>query len=183
MNHELSVVALSESISSAGNFVLVLEDCFSKQRIPLIIGRPEAQSIAIAMKKMEISRPQTHDLFASTLTVLQAELKQVIINRFEKDVFYASIFIKKNNQEIIEIDARPSDAIALAVRLDCPIFATQEVIEQASFLSEDKFRDKKGSYAAFSLEELEQLLVAILAKEDYESAVRIREAIEKRKNR
>jgi bifunctional DNase/RNase len=182
MNHELSVVALSESISSSGNFVLILEDSASKQRIPLIIGRPEAQSIAAAMEKMEISRPQTHDLFATTLNLLQGELKKVIINRFENDVFYASIFVK-NKTETFEIDARPSDAIALAVRLDCPIFATAEVIEQASFISEDKFRDKKGSYAEFSIEELEQLLVSILAKEDYESAVRIREVIEKRKNR
>jgi len=182
MNHELNVVALSESISSAGNFVLVLEDSSSKQRIPLIIGRSEAQSIATAMEKMEVSRPQTHDLFATTLNLLEAELKQVIITRFEKDVFYASIFLK-NKTESFEIDARPSDAIALAVRVGCPILASEEVIEQASFISEDKFRDKKGSYAEFSLEELEQLLVSILAKEDYESAVRIREVIAKRKNR
>lgn len=181
MNHELNVVALSESASSEGNFVLVLEDQTGKQRIPLIIGSPEAQSIAMAMEKMEVPRPQTHDLFASTLTLLQASLKQVVINRLENHTFYASIFLTQEDRTM-EIDSRPSDAIALAVRLGCPIFATGEVLEKASFWTEDKFRDKKGSYAEFSLEELEQLLASILAKEDYESAVRIREAIEKRKN-
>ncbi|MFN8357280.1 MAG: bifunctional nuclease family protein [Spirosomataceae bacterium] len=180
--HELWIIALSESQSSANRYALVLEDTVSKRRIPLIIGLIEAQAIAIAMEKMLPSRPQTHDLFAQTLTALQASVVKVLIHHFENETFFATIYIKTHTQEILELDARPSDAIALAVRAGCAIFATEEVIEQSAYYFDEKVRDKKGSYAEYTLEELEALLEKIIEKEDYESAVRIREAISRRKN-
>lgn len=177
---ELWIVALSESISKPGHYALILEDTQSKRRIPLIIGIGEAQAIAIAMEKMHPSRPQTHDLFQNTLLKLNATLTHIIINRLEKEVFFASIILKTPT-ETIEIDARPSDAIAMAVRFSCPIFATAEIIENSAYDFDEKTRDKRGSYAEYTLEELEELLAKIIKKEDYESAVRVRDAIERRK--
>lgn len=179
-NHELWIVALSESQSKPSQYALILEDTVSKRRIPLIIGVAEAQAIAMSMEKMQPFRPQTHDLFATTIQKMNLVLTQVVITHFENEVFYASIFLK-NGLETLEIDARPSDAIALAVRLGCSIFATDTVIEQSAYFFDDKIRDKKGSYAEYTMDELEELLKKIIAKEDYESAVRVRAAIERRK--
>jgi uncharacterized protein len=179
--NELWIVALSESQSKPNQYALILEDTVSKRRIPLIIGQAEAQAIAMSMEKMTSVRPQTHDLFAETLRQLNATLSHVLIHRFDNDIFYATIFLKSNSNNTLAIDARPSDAIALAVRLGCSVFALPEVIEESAYFFDDKTRDKKGSYAEYTLEELEELLKKIIAKEDYESAVRIREAIARRK--
>lgn len=178
--NELWIVALSESQSKPNHYALILEDTVSKRRIPIIIGKTEAQAIAMVMEKMTPLRPQTHDLFSQVLQILNAQIEKVIINRFENDTFYAIISLKTIEQKIIEIDARPSDAIALAIRNGCGIFAVQEIIEQSAYYFDEKIRDKKGSYAEYTLEELEELLQKVIAKEDYESAVRIREAIARR---
>lgn len=181
-NVELSIIALSESISKPGNYALILEETRTKRRIPLIIGPNEAQSIAIAMEKMEPFRPLTHDLFHQTLRKLNTRIQSVLIHRLDNEVFYASIFVKSEaTNELIEIDARPSDALALAVRFNCPIYATQQVIDAASYSFDEKGQDKKGSYAEYTLEELEELLAKIIKKEDYESAARVRDAIERRR--
>lgn len=180
--NELWIVALSASQSKPNQYTLILEDTVSKRRIPLLIGLAEAQAIAMAMEKMTPLRPQTHDLFAETLRQLNATLSYVWINRFENNIFYASILLKTNSDSTLQIDARPSDAIALAVRAGASIFASESVIEQSAYDFDDKTRDKKGSYAEFTLQELEELLNKVLAKEDYESAVRIREAIARRKS-
>lgn len=178
--NELWIVALSESQSKPNHYALILEDTVSKRRIPIIIGKTEAQAIAMVMEKMTPLRPQTHDLFTQALQTLNAQIEKVIINRFENDTFYAIILLKTIEQRIIEIDARPSDAIALAIRSGCGIFAVQEIIEESAYYFDEKIRDKKGSYAEYTLEELEELLQKVIAKEDYESAVRIREAIARR---
>ena len=178
---ELWIVALSESISKPSHYALILEDTLSKRRIPLIIGINEAQAIAIAMEKMQPSRPQTHDLFQQTILKLNAKLIEALIYRLDNEVFYAYIILQTAH-ETIQIDARPSDAIALAVRFGCPVFATSEVIENSAYDFDEKTRDKRGSYAEYTLEELEELLQKIIKKEDYESAVRVRDAIERRKD-
>jgi uncharacterized protein len=176
---ELWIVALSESLSKPGQYALILEEHESKRRIPLIIGVNEAQAIAISMEKMQPSRPQTHDLFHQTLLRLKAVLKEILIHSLRNETFYAYIVVKTET-EILEIDARPSDAIALAVRFGCPIFATVEVIENSAYDLDEKTRDKRGSYAEYTLEELEELLAKIIKKEDYESAARVRDVIERR---
>lgn len=176
---ELWIVALSESISKPNHYALILEETTSKRRIPLIIGLNEAQAIAIAMEKMQPNRPQTHDLFQQTILQLNATLQEVLIYHLEKELFYAYLILKTTTG-LLEIDARPSDAIALAVRFGCPIFATNEVFENSAYDFDEKTRDKRGSYAEYTLEELEELLQKIIKKEDYESAARVRDAIEKR---
>lgn len=180
--NELWIVALSESQSKPNHYALILEDTVSKRRIPLIIGQAEAQAIAMSMEKMTSLRPQTHDLFATVVQQLGATLVHVLIYRFESDVFYAKLVLKDPQNQILEIEARPSDAIALAVRLGCTVFAEPNVIEQSAYFFDEKTRDKKGSYAEYTLDELEELLKKIIAKEDYESAVRVREAIARRKS-
>lgn len=179
---ELWIVALSESISKPNHYALILEDTVSKRRIPIIIGVHEAQAIAIAMEKMQPSRPQTHDLFHQTLLKLNATITEIIINRLEKEVFYANIILKTEHG-ILEIDARPSDAIALALRFDCPIFATPQVIENSAYNFDAKSLENNKSYAEYSMEELEDLLQKIIKIEDYETAARVRDTIEQRQGK
>ena len=176
---ELSIVALSESLSKPGNYALILEDSDSKRRIPLIIGPAEAQAIAMSMEKMVPLRPMTHDLFYQTLERLQTRLTGVLIDRLDDSVFFASITLNGPLGEQ-HLDARPSDAIALAVRSGCLVRVTSAVLEMAGYLPDDKVRDKKGSYAEYTLAELDELLAKIIKKEDYESAARVRDAIDRR---
>ena len=180
---ELWVVALGSSVSQPGNYALVLEDAQSQVRIPLVIGKPEAQAIAIAMEGMSPARLITHDLFKNVLLALGTSLKEVLLCRLEAGVFQAELALQTADGELLRLDARPSDAIALAVRFDAPIYAYQAVIEAAS-LSPEAFRveGKRGSLEHYSVPELEELLQKILAKEDYESASRIRDYLERRKN-
>ena len=175
----MSIVALSESLSKPGNYALILEDTESKRRIPLIIGPAEAQAIAMSMEKMVPVRPMTHDLFYQTLSQLQTRLIEVLIDRIDDNVFFARITLSGLLGEQ-HLDARPSDAIALAVRAGCPVRVTSAVLETAGYLPDDKVRDKKGSYAEYTLAELDELLAKIIKKEDYESAARVRDAIERR---
>ncbi|MGF7214709.1 hypothetical protein GGR92_000849 [Spirosoma lacussanchae] len=178
---ELSIVALSESLSKPGNYALMLEDAHSKRRIPLIIGPAEAQAIAMAMEKMNPVRPMTHDLFHQTLERLETRLTKVLIDRVDSDyVFFAQLYLD-GPLGPLQIDARPSDAIAMAVRASCPVLVTQAVLELTGYYPDDKVRDKKGSYAEYTLAELEDLLARIIRKEDYESAARVRDAIERRR--
>jgi len=178
---DLSIIALSESISKPGNYALILEDTVGKRRIPLIIGTSEAQAIAVAMEKMQPLRPFTHDLFYQTLLQTGIILKEAIITRVQDEIFYATIKLLTPAGETLMLDARPSDAIAMAVRFDCPLRATAEVVDETGYLIDDKARDKKGSYAEYTMAELEELLDKIIKKEDYESAARVRDTIERRK--
>ena len=178
---ELSIVALAESLSQVGHYALILEELASRRRIPLIIGSHEAQAIAISLEKMQPARPLTHDLFYSVLLALGIRLLEVELVRFEDDVFYAQLVLTTATGQRLTLDARPSDAIALAVRFGCPLFAAAEVLAAAAYETEDRSRDKKGSYLEYTLEQLEELLSSIIKKEDYESAARVRDAIERRR--
>ncbi|ADB39863.1 bifunctional nuclease family protein [Spirosoma linguale] len=178
---DLSIIALSESISKPGNYALILEDVVGKRRIPLIIGASEAQAIAVAMEKMQPLRPFTHDLFYQALTQTGVIMKEAIITHVKDEIFYATISLLTTSGERLALDARPSDAIALAVRFNCPLRATTDVIDMSGYFVDDKTRDKKGSYAEYTLAELEELLAKIIKKEDYESAARVRDAIDRRK--
>ncbi|NUO02238.1 MAG: bifunctional nuclease family protein [Saprospiraceae bacterium] len=179
---ELAVTALSASESQPGNFALVLEDFNNQHRIPIIIGAQEAQAIAMAMEKMQPIRPMTHDLFKNALELLGASIREVLIYQLKDKVFCASILLKQANNEILNLEARASDAIALAVRAGAPIFILEHVIEEAGIMTTSLAgRPKKGSLAEYTLTELEELLQKVVEKEDYESAVRIRSYIEKRR--
>jgi bifunctional DNase/RNase len=176
---EFWITALSESISKPGQFALILEEPTLRRRIPLVIGPAEAQSIAMALEQMKPLRPQTHDLFQATLEALGAKLQEVFIYKLEQDVFFAQLQFLQQGQVVV-VESRPSDALALAARCNSPIFVAKEVFEASAYAIDERTRDKRGSYAEYTLEELQELLNRIIRKEDYESAARIRDAIEKR---
>ena len=179
---ELTVAAMSASESQPGNYALILEDMENRRRMPVIIGTSEAQAIAIAVERMQPVRPLTHDLLKSMLDALSARLQEVLIHSLIDGVFHATMLLKTDTGDIREIDARTSDAIALAVRCNAPIFTYEHVIEEAGILADSILaRQKKGSLAAYTLAELEDLLQKLIEKEDYESASRIRDYISRRK--
>ena len=180
----IDVVALTDSESHPGNFALILEERSGKRRLPIIIGKAEAQAIAMALENMRPQRPLTHDLFKQTLEALQATLEEVFIYKLEETMFYAQLKLKSPSGKTIIIEARSSDAIALSVRFICPIYTTSEVLGTAGFTSNvSAVVDKKGPFSDYPLEKLEALLAKLLAKEDYQSAARIRDAIKKKKSR
>lgn len=179
---ELSIAALASSETQPGHFTLVLEDVQQQRRIPLIIGANEAQAIAMSMEKMQPARPFTHDLLKNTVEALDARLEEVLIFQLQNEVFYARLLLRKSTGEAVELDARPSDAIALAVRFDAPVYSYESVINRAGILIANlETRIKKGSLAEYSLDELEDLLQRLVAKEDYESAKRIKDYLDKRR--
>ncbi|MCC6725640.1 MAG: bifunctional nuclease family protein [Saprospiraceae bacterium] len=179
---ELAVVALSAAESSPGHFALILEDVETRRRIPVVIGQAEAQSIAVCMERMQPARPLTHDLYKTTLEALGGTLKEVLIHSVKGGVFHAKLFIEKADKTLLELDARTSDAIAIALRMGAPIYAFENVVEEAGLMAEVFFGKNRKSLSEYTLPELEELLRRVLEKEDYESAVRIRDFIEKRKN-
>lgn len=180
---ELTVIALSDSESQPGSYALILEDAKSQRRIPIIIGAFEAQAIAIAMERMQPARPLTHDLLHTLIETLEGKVQEVLIYSLLEGIFYAKIILKKNG-EVVEIDARTSDAIALAVRCHAPIYTFENIIQEAGMLPERKLdMSQKGPLTGYSLEELEELLEKVLAKEDYESAARIRNLIKQKKEK
>ena len=183
---ELNIIALANSESSEGNFALILEEQKGFRRLPIIIGAFEAQAIAVTLERMKPNRPLTHDLFKNTLDETGIKITEVIISEIIGGIFHAFLIGKKADGSPLEIDARSSDAIALAVRYGCPIYTTEAVMQEASVILDSPskaFTNKRGSLIDYSLKELEQLLEQVLAKEDYESASRIRDAIERKNNK
>ena len=194
---ELRIVALSHSVSQSNNYAVVLGEMIGLRRIPIVIGSFEAQAIAVAMEKMTPNRPLTHDLFKQTLEAFKVEIKEIIINNLLDGIFYARLICEREG-EIIELDSRTSDAIALAVRFQCPIFtyefildtagveldeSTQTEIEEESDdeMEEKPDKDKQSSLSTYSLESLQNMLLQVLEEENYEKAATIRDEIDKRK--
>ena len=179
---ELAVVALSGSESQPGNYTLVLSDFQQKHRIPIIIGAAEAQAIAMAMENLQPTRPLTHDLLVNTLQALGASLQEVLIEALQDGIFCALLTLRQTDGATVQLAARTSDAVALAVRVDAPIFIYEHVMEEAGIMDIPLLgRQNKGSLADYTLAELEELLRRVVEKEDYESAVRIRVYLEKRR--
>ncbi len=173
---ELSVSALSPSESQPAHFVLVLEDMAGQRRIPVLIGAPEAQAIAMSMEKIQPTRPFTHDLLKNAIVALGGTLQEVLIFQIKNEIFFTKIVLLMQSGDLTELEARASDAIALAVRFDAPIYCYESVIEDSGVLIANiGLRSKKGSLAEHSPEELEHLLQKLIEKEDYESAARVRD--------
>ncbi|PUZ30019.1 hypothetical protein GA0116948_1014 [Chitinophaga costaii] len=181
---ELNIVALCASESSPGNYALILEEPLSKVRVPIIIGTFEAQSIAVYFERMKIQRPLTYDLFKNTIASLDATVQEVVIYDLADNVFHAWLVLLRSDGTEIKIDARASDAIAIGIRFDSPVSMYDFVLQEASVAeSEKRLSLLKGSLAHYSSEALEDLLEDLLKKEDYESAARIRDMIERRKKK
>ena len=187
---ELDIVAISHSVTKSHNYAVVLSEIEGSRRLPIVIGGFEAQAIAVAMERMAPNRPLTHDLFKNTLEAFDVELQEVIISALLDGIFYAKLVCMKDG-EIYEIDSRTSDAIALAVRFDCPIYTYESILESAGVVLEgeggeelDEIPAKQTSnksFSKYSIEDLENLLQEVLVEEDYERAAKIRDEINKRK--
>lgn len=181
---EMSVIALSKSKTSENNFVIVLEDEMSKRRLPILIGSNEAQYIGIVMERLNTKRPMTHDLLHATIEALGGKVMYVYIHEMMQEIFVSEVVImQKDHKDLLHIDARASDAIALATKTGAPIYSNDHVLLQASFLNEIYVTESsKTSFNDYTIPELEELLVKVIQKEDYESAIRIRETIQRKKS-
>lgn len=189
---ELEIVALSHSVTQSHNYAVVLGELEGQRRLPIVIGGFEAQAIAVAMEKMMPNRPLTHDLFKNTLDSFEISLKEIVINNLLDGIFYAKLVCEKNG-ELFEIDSRTSDAIAMAVRYECPIYTFSFIMDEAGVViegddddpvKETKVRPRKSSssYQTMSLKELNEKLNEVLEQEDYEKAAKIRDEINRRKS-
>lgn len=195
----LDIIGLSYSQTQSGAYALILNESKGKRRLPIIIGGFEAQAIAIEMENMKPSRPLTHDLFKNFADTFEIQLKEVIIYNLVEGIFYAKLICARDNNEV-EIDARTSDAIALAVRFNCPIYTYEFILNSAGIIMEEEaakgegitpIETKKEAKAANpreeedvkkkSLEELKEMLQKALDREDYEKASKIRDEINRRK--
>lgn len=186
----LHVVGMSYSQSQSGAYALILKEVDGKRRLPIIIGGFEAQAIAIELEKMKPSRPLTHDLFKSFAQAYDVLLTEVVICKFHEGVFYARLVCTQGDKET-EIDARTSDAVALALRFDCPIFTYSTIMDAASITEEDEtsdeislteeFMEASNSLEGFSLPELQEMLDKAVVNEDYELASEIRDEMNRRK--
>ena len=195
---ELDIVALSHSVTQSHNYAVVLGEQDGSRRLPIVIGGFEAQAIAVAMERMTPNRPLTHDLFKNTLETFGVELKEVIINNLLDGIFYARLICLRDG-ELVEIDSRTSDALAMAVRFNCPIFTYEFILDAAGVILEDgeekpkpakRKRSKKTSTAGkkqpsslnqYSIDDLTKMLDDVLASEDYERAAEIRDELNRRK--
>ena len=190
----LEIIGLTYSESSTGAYVLILGDKNSQRRLPIVIGSAEAESIAVGIEKHKNGRPHTHDLFLRFAHEFGIEIMEVVINRFRDGVYYAMLVCKQGD-ELTMIDARPSDAIAIAVRMGCEIYAYESVMEEAGIIMEDMEKQddnetddnlinkgtSKTSLDLLDLEVLEDLLQEAIDNEDYQKAAQIRDEINRRK--
>lgn len=196
---KLEILGLSSSQSQSGSFALVLGETEGNRRLPIIIGMFEAQAIAIEIEKIIPNRPMTHDLFKSFAHNFNFRIDEIIISDLKEGVFFAKI-VCDNGGEVIEIDARPSDAIAIGLRFDVPIYTYETILSEAGIVLSDEEeedadrekapeikksvvkKEKKESkeFKDLSTEKLQELLDVALKKENYEEAAKIRDEINKR---
>jgi bifunctional DNase/RNase len=191
---ELEIVALSHSITQTHSYAVVLGEVNGLRRLPIVIGGFEAQAIAVALERMNPSRPLTHDLMKNFMMAFNVELHEVVINDLQEGIFYSKLVCSSAN-DTVEIDSRTSDALALAVRFGCPVYTYDNILDQAGILMEDDGKKKKANMPAtvtnessenddlktMSLEDLEALLTEVLDHEDYMRAIAIRDEMQSRK--
>jgi bifunctional DNase/RNase len=194
---ELEIVALSHSITQTHSYAVVLGEVNGLRRLPIVIGGFEAQAIAVALEKMQPSRPLTHDLMKNFMNAFAIDLLEIIICDLQEGIFYSKLVCSSEN-DTVEIDSRTSDAIALAVRFGCPVYTYENILESAGILMEDTGstgKKKKGKQEVMveqdsptgnedlktmTLPELNTLLNEVLDSEDYIRAIAIRDEINSR---
>ena len=185
----MDILGLSTSPSSGGAYALILSEAKGARRLPIIIGSSEAQAIALELENIKPPRPMTHDLLKNVILNFESSVKEIFINDLAEGTFYAQIIFERGDQ-LHEVDARPSDAIALAVRFGCPIYTNEHVLGEAGIVAEadtsatvksspstDPAADKELS----KLEKLEQELHTAVETENYEKAAKLRDQIQKMK--
>lgn len=202
---KLEILGLSSSQSQSGSFALVLGETPGSRRLPIIIGMFEAQAIAIEIEKIVPNRPMTHDLFKSFAHSFNYSVKEIVISDLKEGVFFAKI-VCDNGMERIEIDSRPSDAIAIGIRFDAPIYTYEKIMSEAGIVLSDEKEDediselkkpveKSSSPGSSStptsksdfdklknmpMDKLNELLEKMIQSEDYEKAAKIRDEINRR---
>jgi len=191
----LEIVGLSYSQTQSGAYALVLGETAGSRRLPIIIGGFEAQAIAIELEKMTPTRPLTHDLFKAFSETFSIDVTEILIYNLVEGIFYAKLVCTDGTREV-EIDARTSDAIALAVRFNCPIFTYEFILKSAGIVLDDDSlptienpiatveemtTTTEGEYQSKSSEELKNLLQTALDEEQYELASKIRDELNTRK--
>jgi len=198
----LNILGLSYSQTQSGAYALVLSEEKGNRRIPIIIGGFEAQSIAIELEGLKPPRPLTHDLILNIATAFNINLIEVNITKLEEGIFYSELICDNGNNRI-KIDARTSDAVALAIRFKCPIYTTEKIMQKAGiFLELDKSHKNKPTkaktiispqkpkqeknikdsfFGGENIKELEKLLQEAINREDYEEASKLRDEINKLK--
>ena len=196
---ELEIVALSSSVTQTHSYAVVLGEINGQRRLPIVIGAFEAQAIVVALERIKPSRPLTHDLFYNFMLSFNIELKEVLIYKLEEGIFFAQL-VCSNGKEMIEIDSRTSDAMALAVRIGCPIYTYENILEAAGLfmdqtgtgtpsastenineeIIEDIEETSSSDLKTLTLDELNDLLHQVLESEDYMKAVAIRDEIKHR---
>jgi uncharacterized protein len=198
---ELEIVALSHSITQTHSYAVVLGEVNGLRRLPIVIGGFEAQAIAVALERMQPSRPLTHDLFSNFMSTFSIELSEVIIYKLEEGIFFAKLICTEEG-ETVEIDSRTSDALALAVRAGCHIYTYENILETAGlYLDQTEEQTTEAmetktpppvpagnvgfdkDLKSMNLEELNKLLTQVLDQEDYVRAINIRDEINSRKGR
>ncbi len=200
---KLEILGISYSQSQSGAYTLILGEKDSVKRLPIVIGGFEAQAIAIELEKMKPKRPLTHDLVKSVTQSFDIELLEIIIHDFKEGVFFSNLIFKNKEKKEKTIDARASDAVALAVRYNCPIYAEQKVIEAAGVELEirkmgeesteedveanldseieDKIKEVgKNDLKDYTLDELNTMMNLAIKEEDFEKASIIRDEINSR---
>ncbi|PPK86449.1 hypothetical protein CLV84_3376 [Neolewinella xylanilytica] len=192
---ELKVMAISRSVTQSLNYAVVLGELNGPRRLPVIIGSTEAQAIAIAIEGMSGPRPMTHDLFKNTLETLRTDLREIIISDIKEGIFYARLVLDRDG-EIIEVDSRTSDALALATRFDCPIYTYELILQNAGIVLEGEGEEEdlqmqdvsegpagqhKDNLSSYTVGELTTMLEDVLNEENYERAAEIRDEINQRK--
>lgn len=183
---EMSIAALANSEPQSNNFIVILKENSGDRRLPVVIGGFEAQAIAIAIESIRPSRPLSHDLFKNVLDQLDVKLDEIIISDLRNNIFYATLICRKWDGTQLEIDSRTSDAIALAVRFGCPIYAYDFILDEAGVIVEnepanemDQPIEQTSKIKGKSVDELRKMLDTALEKEDYETAAKIRDELKR----
>lgn len=187
---ELEIVALSHSITQTHSYAVVLGEVNGLRRLPIVIGGFEAQAIAVALERMQPSRPLTHDLMKNFMMAFNIDLHEIIINDLQEGIFYSKL-VCSSDKDTIEIDSRTSDAVALAVRFGCPIYTYDNILDSAGILMDEDEKkkkvvvthndDKSDDLKKMTVPELESMLNEVLEHEDYIKAASIRDEINRRK--
>jgi uncharacterized protein len=188
---QLEIKGMTVSQSQHNSYALVLGEVNGARRLPIIIGAFEAQAIALELEKMRPSRPLTHDLFRNFADVYGINIEEVIINKFSEGIFHA-LLVCNDGVAIKEIDSRTSDAIALALRFECPIYTYENILAQAGITFEEEVAESEveeeteeaiNDFNSFTTEDLEEQLHLAISDEDYEKATLIRDELHKRKKK
>lgn len=196
---ELEISGLSHTITQSQSYAVLLSEVHGPRKLPIVIGAFEAQAIAVAIEKVVINRPLSHDLIKNIFTIFQINLREILIDNLQEGIFYSKLICERDGQEF-EIDSRTSDALALAVRFNCPIYTYEFILDSAGAIindpeNEDDEPDQLETslealqeeatmgdeLGEMSLKDLNERLKDYLDHEDYESAARVRDEIERRK--